>query len=151
MNLATIVTTVPLLLFLVVLVSYELLTGLIRDVATIPAATYFVTTSAVFGPAPWWQYPVALVAALVVLLLEVLAFAHLFDHEVLGGGAIKLLAVVAGALGLNLGVQVLVLFLLLAGGVAIIATAFFNQQNVPSSPLIFMSVACVLAYNRLAV
>ena len=92
-----IVTIASLCIFLIATAVYEYRTGLIPDRATIPAAFYFVATSSLLGPPPWWQYPVALALVLTISLGLALGYARWTGREALGGGAIKLLSAVAGS------------------------------------------------------
>lgn len=140
-------TIAPLFAFLIGLVIYEVRTGLIRDIATFPAAIYFIATSAMFGPAPWWQYPIALFAVLYSLLGAASAYARLFHGEAFGSGAIKLVSLVSGALGVKLAVQVIVLFFLVTVGAVLVANLLFERRTIPSSPVVLASVLCVLGYN----
>lgn len=132
----------PLYILLVILTGYELKTGLIPDSLIGPAALYLVIAAARTGPFRWWWYPVSLVTivfALCAIAVVGREFAHL---DMIGGGAIKLMMAVGGAVGLAIGFETVILSFL----PIVVALLFTKIIALPSSPLV--AVALYFAIGR---
>jgi hypothetical protein len=141
-----IVTIIPLIISLVGITFYEFKTGLILDKVTLPAAVYFVLTSSLFGPGPAYQYPLTLAATFVALLGIRYLCEYFLNTEIIGGGAIKLLTAIAGAVGTTLALAVVMLFLIAVAGGFVITAAFGRYLVIPSSPILLVIVCGVLTY-----
>jgi len=141
------VTIGPLVVFVITLIVYENRTGLIPDIATHLGALYTIVTASVWGPLPWWQYPAAMVLVLLILYAGSAAITKLFGRLVIGGGTIKLLAVVGGALGLITGLQTLGVFIVSALLACGIVLKLCHRQSVLSTPLVLLSLLLIVAYN----
>jgi prepilin signal peptidase PulO-like enzyme (type II secretory pathway) len=134
----------PLIALLAGLTMHELRTDLIPNVITLPAAIYFLVVRLFVASVPWWQYLVGSLAMLAFCCILQLAIIFTFEVEGIGGGAIKLLAVVGSALGINLAIQVSVTLMVLA----IIALSIGRfRKEISSSIFILLAVLLVLAWN----
>lgn len=137
----------PLTLLSISLIIFEFRTGLIPDKITFPSGIYFLIAAAMVGQKLWWQYLLGLVVVCIICLLIAEIIYYLFNKNVVGGGAIKLLMVIGAALGLNLGVQVAGIFIFSAIIVSGISYVLFKKTSVPSSPIICVSMMIVLIFN----
>lgn len=140
--------TLPLMALLVGIVVYEVHTGLIRDIVTIPSAIYFLIASCVVGSHPWWHYFLGLFATLCFFFLITTLLRRIFGKEFLGGGGIKLLAVVGSAFGIIMVSQTVIIFIISTTIVFAIAAILIKAKRIPSSPMILFSVLCTLLLNK---
>ncbi|HEU4889481.1 MAG TPA: prepilin peptidase [Thermoanaerobaculia bacterium] len=134
----------PLLLLLLGVSAYEIRTGLIKDVVTLPGLLYMLVVRALIGPDAWFKY---LLAALLLVVGFVLlsSVPRLFgrDDDWIGFGAVKLLGVVGAAVGLSGALWVALGFI--AGvAVAMLVTRAVGLDFVPSSPIIGLVVVALL-------
>ncbi len=132
----------PLFILLVTLIGFELKTDTIPDALLRPAGLYLMIMAARNGPLRWWRYPLALASILLVLLMLAYGCRELLGWESLGGGAIKLMAIVGGSVGMAIGFETAAIWLLVVA-TAIVFTSF---SALPSSP--FVAVALYIALGR---
>ncbi len=130
--------TLPVFALLIGLSVFELKTTLIPDKAVFPAAVYFLCARAFVGPEAWWHYPVSLVSMLVFFLFLAALIEHLWGVESIGGGAIKLMAVMGAALGFYGSLHFGVLLI----GVALLAVVVGRLLDVSSVPSSIYALLC---------
>jgi hypothetical protein len=137
----------PLLALLVGVIMYEVQTGLILDVVVFPALLYFLVVSCILGSKPWWHYPLGLVAIFGLGVLATFIGQEIWHREILGGGAIKLLAAVGATLGIGMALQLSGVFAVSCIIALLIASYYFSEALIPSSPIILFSILIVLSVN----
>ncbi len=95
----------PLIIIMIGVVVYEINSGLIPDVVVFPAALYFLVGSIVYGSKLWWHYPAGLFILLFIIVIFAMLLESVFGAPMVGGGSIKLLAAIGGALGIILSLK----------------------------------------------
>ena len=138
----------PLLIVLLVVIGIELQTGKIPDAIVAPLALYLLIAGAFVGEKPWWHYVLSSISIFVVFLTLAALILTLLKIEGLGGGAVKLLGAVGAALGGWQPVQFGICFIGLIALYFLGALLIFHIQEVPSSPVVLISVLIVLVWNR---
>jgi prepilin signal peptidase PulO-like enzyme (type II secretory pathway) len=139
----------PLFALLLVAVAYEIRTDLILDVLTLPAILYMVVARALVGPSPWFTYAgAALVSAVALWFMGVKLPEWLGRPEMVGMGAVKLMAVVSAAVGFGTAMGVVAIFVVLATAIAFAAARWTSVDYVPSSPIIGIAVCVAFAIAR---
>lgn len=131
----------PLIAVLLVLIGIELKKDIIPDGLIFPAGLYFTVMAARVGPLRWWRYPLALLSILIAMLVLAYTWQELSGCSAFGGGAIKLMAVVGGSVGLVIGFETMAIWLL----VVTAAIVFTNISALPSSPLVGIALYIALA------
>lgn len=128
---------IPLLLIMIIAVYTDVRKRLIYDWLTLPGIVYFLLVHAVIHPSQWLDYVLGVVAlGGITLLLAV------FSKGQLGGGDIKLFALLGAALGWVGGGYVLLLTYLIAGlyAIPVWLIRFFQKKKkrkeVPLAPFI---------------
>jgi prepilin signal peptidase PulO-like enzyme (type II secretory pathway) len=140
---------VPLLISLIGVSAYEIQTGAIRDVVTLPGMIYMLTVRALVGPEPWWNYLLAGVATIAIFSLLLVSVPQLMKRgEWIGFGAVKLLAMVAFAVGFPAAGWVAVAFLVLVALWMVVAHAV-QIQFLPSSPILGLAVVVLFASRHI--
>jgi len=143
------VIIVPLSALLGTAIVSELQTQLIRDIFVLPALLYFAAVRMFIGPEPQYTYVLAGVAAF-TLFMGISAVLHqILGGEWVGGGAIKLFATVAVALGLSPTARASIALVFLLGIGYLIASRLFRQNAIPSSPFIAAAVVIAFAWEHL--
>lgn len=132
----------PLFILLVVLIGIEVKTSVIPDTILLPAGLYLMIMAAWSGPLRWWRYPLTLLSIILALCALAVTCHHLFGRETIGGGAIKLMAVVGASVGLAIGFETVALCLLAITAVLVLT----NISLLPSSPII--AVALYITIGR---
>lgn len=138
--------TLPLFVLLIGLSAFELKTTLIPDKVVFPAAAYLLGARAIVGPEAWWHYPASLASMLVFFLLLAALIERLWEVDSIGGGAIKLMAVMGAALGFtatfHFGILLIgVVLLALLGG------RFMGLPTIPSSIYALLSFFLITAFR----
>ena len=136
---------IPLVAVLLGILLYEIRTGLIPDLITMPMVIYFVIVSSYFGPHPWWHYPLGCMLTVVFFALMVSAFESVFKRQGLGFGAIKLMGAIGAALGITK--VAVVAAILLVALILLAPVGFLKRKSLPSSPIILLAVLSVLIYD----
>jgi len=143
-NTELLVIIVPLSLLLGTVIVLELRTQLIRDVFVLPALLYFVVVRIFIGPDPWFTYVLSGVVAFTLLMGVSAALHRVLGGEWVGGGAVKLFAAVAVALGLLATARASLALVFLFGLGYSITSRLFQRDAIPSSP--FITAAVVIAF-----
>ncbi len=139
--------TLPLIVLLIGIIIYEIQTVLILNKVLIPAGIYFLIVSCIYGSKPWWHFPLGLVCMLLLFILGATIIEKAIGSIIIGGGAIKLLAVIGAALGIVLALKVGVVFVILASIAYIFSKYVFGIDILPSSPFILFSILSVYIWN----
>ena len=146
-KLELILIIIPLLLIIIGLIINEFRTGIIPFNILFPTGIYFLIIASIVGQKPWWDYLLGLFLVCIICVLAKELINYFMHSDCVGGGAIKLLVVIGAALGMMLGIQVTVVFIISGAVVSIMAYFIFSQNAVPSSPIILFSVLLVLGFN----
>ena len=136
----------PLILFVGFLCMYELKTGLIPNKFVYPGAIYFVVVGALVGRHPWWHYPVGFLLAFIIFYLVGVIYYLVTKRIMLGGGAIKLVTLIGGALGMMPALQFSAVSLVVLL-IAVTVSYMMSGIEIPSSPLWFITFLAVLYYQ----
>ncbi len=138
----------PLFALTVILCLNELKTDIIPDIYVFPATIYFLIIRIFIGPETWWHYPVIYVAVLVSLVLIAMGLTEFVTkNENIGGGCIKLVAVVAAALGFSLTFHFLAIFVSIIL-LAVIFGYLLDLHDVPSSIYILLALFLVTTFKQ---
>ena len=137
---------VPLFIILITAIIYELRTGLIRDRLTLPAMLYFLFVTYLWGTLPWWHYLLGLLSVSLLFLSICYVIEEIWESEILGGGALKLLMVVGAAFGVVLALEVAITFILLTA-IGLTVQYFRGREGVPTSPFTCCSALLVYILN----
>lgn len=137
---------IPMMIIMVIAVYTDLRSRMIYDWLTIPGLVYFLLCHAFAQPDRWLSYLLG-----VVVLGGITLMMAVISKGQLGGGDIKLFAVVGAALGWQAGLMVMVLAYLIAGiGVipVLIASKVLKKQGIvreiPLAPYIAGGTALLI-------
>lgn len=120
---------------------YELHTGKIPNRYTYPSLILFLSLRLAIGPFHWLNYAATALGWIAFIYMTAYLFATYAQRSVIGGGAMKLLTVVAVAVGYP--IFPLVMFLVLVIGVAL--AFLWKRANMHTSPLVAAAYLLVLA------
>jgi hypothetical protein len=136
---------VPLVLLLIGVMIDEIRSGLIRDVVTLPALLYMLVARGVIGPPPWFLYLLAAVGTVAMFALFFSSVPRLLGFEDwIGFGAVKLLAVVAAAVGLP-GARWVAGGFVVGVGLWLLVARLARVDHLPSSPIVGLAVVVLTA------
>lgn len=142
------VIAIPLIVYLVFIIWYELKTSLILDKVVMPAAIVFSIIPVFFKNSHLLLHIAGMISLLFYFLVAASAYNKLAGKEGIGGGAIKLMCSIGAAVGLLYSLQVAIIFTLLIVFGVIIAKWIFGIESLPSSPFALIAVFVTIIFHK---
>jgi prepilin signal peptidase PulO-like enzyme (type II secretory pathway) len=93
--------SIPLIIYLIAVIYYELKTSFIMDKMVIPACIFFTSAPFLFKNSYWLFHISGMVVLLLFFLIATSLYRKITGEEGIGGGAIKLMASIGAAVGLE--------------------------------------------------
>jgi leader peptidase (prepilin peptidase) / N-methyltransferase len=140
--------SIPLILYLIVVVYYELKTSLIMDKMVMPACIFFTSAPFLFKNSHWLSHISGMVVLLLFFLIAASIYRKITGEEGIGGGAIKLMASIGAAVGLEYSIQVALIFTVLTICSVVFARYKFGKDTLPSSPFALIAVLITVIFHQ---
>ncbi len=139
---------IPLIPYLICVIWYEIKTNLILDKVTIPAAIVFTTFPFFFKGSHWLSPVAGMIALLIFFLIAAMIYEKATWKICIGGGAIKLMASVGAAVGIEYSIPIALIFTFLTIISIIISNYKYDIDALPSSPFALIAVvSTVIIYQ----
>lgn len=138
--------SVPLIIYLSFIIVYEIRTGLILDKFVFPAVIFFICFSYFLESNSVSSHILGMLLVLFIFFTLSFGYRMLKGKEGLGSGAIKLMASIGSALGLENAIIVSLLFIIIAIISLVFSNKIFNVTSIPSSPFALISVLILIVF-----